>query len=49
MNTTKLELQNTFFFCLFSAVIYSHLRPSNGDEAIRSYDLEESFTEGKPI
>lgn len=48
MKTTKLELQNTFF-CLFSAVIYSHLRPSNGDEAIRSYDLEESFTEVNPI
>lgn len=50
MKATKLELQNTnFFFCLFSVVIYSPLRPSNGDEAIRSHDLEESFTEVKPI
>lgn len=52
MKATKLELQNTnffFFFCLFSVVIYSSLRQSNGDEAIRSHDLEESFTEVKPI
>lgn len=31
-------------FCLFSAVIYSYLRLSNGDKVIRSYDIKKSFT-----